>query len=147
MQNEISDPRPDLWELAKQRQTETLCKEIEDNFYERCPPDKRPVHYHEHDSEDLRSRSPSGTYKGDEDIDEKVVSPDPNKTADLESSLEGKTTASTTQQSAKAKPKYDSSLVRALHKTFFWRFWAAGLLKLFSGSGLSLCVARSVADD
>ncbi|CAL1711021.1 unnamed protein product [Somion occarium] len=29
-------------------------------------------------------------------------------------------------------PKYDASLVKALHRTFFWRWWGAGALKLFS---------------
>ena len=127
-----------MWELTKQRQTETLCKEIEDNFYTRCPPEKRPVHYHNHDtaatdSADFGSRSPSGTFKGDEEIDEKVISPKPSKFADVESSLENKNTGSATQQSATAGVIYDSSLVKALHKTFFWRFWIAGILKLLSG--------------
>lgn len=33
--------------------------------------------------------------------------------------------------------KYDSSLLKALHKTFFRRWWTAGLLKLIAGASLS----------
>lgn len=31
-------------------------------------------------------------------------------------------------------PKYDASLVKALHATFFWRWWGAGALKFLSGT-------------
>ena len=31
------------------------------------------------------------------------------------------------------KSPYDSSLVKALHRTFFWRWWIAGALKLIGG--------------
>ena len=81
--------------------------------------------------------SPSATFKDidGEETDEKLVSPDPEKTAELESTLEdqpGRTTPAS--KSTDKQPKYDASLVWALHKTFFWRFWAGGLLKLFSGA-------------
>jgi hypothetical protein len=36
-----------------------------------------------------------------------------------------------------ATPKYDASLTKALHKTFFARWWAAGFLKLGGGAHLS----------
>lgn len=31
------------------------------------------------------------------------------------------------------KPKYDESLFKAIHRTFFARIWTAGVLKLISG--------------
>lgn len=31
------------------------------------------------------------------------------------------------------KPKYDESLFKAIHRTFFTRIWIAGILKLLSG--------------
>ena len=41
--------------------------------------------------------------------------------------------ASRSGKKQKSNPKYDSSLVKAIHVTFFWQIWGAGLLKLLSG--------------
>lgn len=38
------------------------------------------------------------------------------------------------QKKSKSKPKYDASLLKALHETFFWRWWISGALKLASGT-------------
>ena len=51
--------------------------------------------------------------------------------------LESKDRESCRQESSKptkSKPKYDASLLKALHTTFFWRWWIAGALKLVSGT-------------
>ena len=38
------------------------------------------------------------------------------------------------------KPKYDESLFKAIHRTFFTRIWTAGALKLISGELLLCCL-------
>jgi hypothetical protein len=38
----------------------------------------------------------------------------------------------------KRKPVYDSSLVKALQQTFFYRWWISGILKLGSGANSGL---------
>ncbi|KIP09393.1 hypothetical protein PHLGIDRAFT_534837 [Phlebiopsis gigantea 11061_1 CR5-6] len=105
--------KDDLWDLPIQHQTASLTDEIERNFYTRCSPDKRPVAFRNSDSDSSSSTPRPSTSAGD-DEELKKGSSDPEK---------GK---------PKTNPKYDSSLVKALHVTFFWRFWGAGLLKLLS---------------
>lgn len=46
----------------------------------------------------------------------------------------GKKQTSKGKSKSKSKPKYDASLIKALHTTFFWRWWIAGALKLASGA-------------
>jgi len=38
-----------------------------------------------------------------------------------------------TRKKKDGKPKYDESLFKAIHRTFFTRIWLAGVLKLTSG--------------
>ena len=73
--------------------------------------------------------------KEEEEVDEKLGSPDPEK-GDVEDDAtqsKHKVTAPEGGGRSSRKPKYDASLTRALHYTFFWRFWIAGILKLVSG--------------
>jgi hypothetical protein len=35
---------------------------------------------------------------------------------------------------SEGKKKYDSSLLKALHRTFFFTWWTAGILKLIAGT-------------
>lgn len=46
--------------------------------------------------------------------------------------------ASSKKFGGKEGKKYDSSLLRALHRTFFWRWWTAGIMQLMGGT-LSNC--------
>lgn len=77
----------------------------------------------------------------------KPVTPDPDKpeSDDIASTVQeeinddrskGKDSpkAQSKSKSKSKKPQYDASLAKALHKTFFWRFWIAGTLKLLSGT-------------
>ncbi|KAF7792646.1 hypothetical protein EIP86_003743 [Pleurotus ostreatoroseus] len=106
-----------LWELSRQRQTDTLSQEVERNFYERCPPELRPV----------TLRPASNT----EDFDEKVSSTDLDK--DAQPNEHNAAAQHSHDEKHAPKKKYDASLTKALHKTFFWRIWIAGVLKLMSG--------------
>ncbi|KAJ3537700.1 hypothetical protein NM688_g6639 [Phlebia brevispora] len=131
--------KEDLWELARQRQTSTLSEEVERNFYERCAPDQRPLSFREPSGNPVDSSEPplgssSNTIKEDEDADEKVVTPDPEKASDgVDSVQDMKSSPVGKKSSKKTKEKqFDASLVKALHKTFFWRFWIGGFLKLAS---------------
>lgn len=128
--------RPDLWELSRKRQTSSLSEEVEKNFYKRCAPDQRPVGLHPPSNDsglEATPRSSSNIAKEDEDIDEKTQSPDLGK--ETEDTVEDGAPAKSSQdKDSGRKPKYDASLWRALHTTFFWKFWIGGLLKLFSGT-------------
>ncbi|KAJ6578750.1 multidrug resistance-associated ABC transporter [Mycena vulgaris] len=104
--------KEDLWELPSSRLTAATTDALEANFYPRCPPEQRPSAF--------RSKS-----------NESVA-----ETASNESVKEKNNT------DAKAKPKrfwhrkpkkeFDSSLFLALHRTFLYRIWSGGLLKLLA---------------
>lgn len=131
-------PNEDLWELPKERHTDSLTEEIERNFYARCPPEQRPKELRPQDPEDTRHSVPqpkkhresgTDTLADDEIVDEK---PRPS----MEKTVDGAVHLIKNDASTKSKPKYDSSLAKALHKTFFWRWWISGALKLFAGMSL-----------
>ena len=129
----------DLWELPDSRLTATLSKKLEDNFYSRCPPEKRPeVH--------RPPVSPSASPK--EEAESKSITPSP--TVEGKEKPGGKETPQTKKWSwLQLKPKifktdsagnvkYDSSLLKALHRTFFIRWWTAGLIDLIASAFLCL---------
>lgn len=146
----------DLWNLARERQTDSLSAELEANFYARCPPEQRPHHYQEPyatgEPEPASRRSGSDTFEEDYEAEEKVkpVTPDPDKpeSDDIASTVQEEVIddqgkgkdgpkAQSKSKSKSKKPQYDASLAKALHKTFFWRFWIAGTLKLLSGTPIA----------
>jgi len=128
----------DFWELPTPQLTSTLSTELENIFYLRCPPEKRPECY--------RSQySPSVSPK-----EEEATSSPGNK-----ENTEGEKTTSYNWYSSwfRKKPKvfktdpagnekYDSSLIKALHRTFFVRWWTAGTLVLIAGMIPSLQYLR-----
>ncbi|QRV79190.1 ABC transporter transmembrane region [Ceratobasidium sp. AG-Ba] len=116
----------DLWELDVKRQAGVCGDRVERLFYDRCPPRKRPPH--------MRAHNPSEETQGrDQDLERLETS--------SEHTLSGKPGKST--EEAKPLPeieetwiplrnhphKWDQSLVRAINRAFFWRFWTAGLFK------------------
>ena len=120
----------DLWELPSDRLTATITDVVEANFFSRCEPEKRPLHLKEKLRElqvddDPSEISPSST-KEEDTIGtgtEKVHSPRaPQKW--YSTCFRGRRSR---------KPKYDASLVKTLYNTFLFKFWASGILKLFSG--------------
>jgi ATP-binding cassette, subfamily C (CFTR/MRP), member 1 len=125
----------DFWELPNPQLTSTLSTELENIFYLRCPPEKRPEYY--------RSQySPSVSPKEEE----------PTSSPGNKENTEGEKTTSYKWYSSwfHKKPKvfkadnekYDSSLLKALHRTFFVRWWTAGILVLIAGMIPSLQFSR-----
>lgn len=123
----------DLWELPRPQHTDQLTKEIERNFYLRCPPEQRPKEFRDPNLADTRDASPhpgacktstTNTLADDDLADEKAGTP--------EKEAETFTEAKKGPAEGKSKQKYDSSLFKTIHKTFFWRWWIGGFLKLFA---------------
>ena len=106
----------DLWELPQPRHTNTITSDVERNFYSRCPSNKRPAFMHRLHSDTPLSGSELG--KTESKSEEKV-----DKPGNIEPS-------NNTEQTGK---KYDESLFKALHHTFFKRIWASAVLLVISG--------------
>jgi hypothetical protein len=118
-------PFLDLWTLPNARLTSTLATEIEENFYARCPPELRP---------DLRPSQSSGPSDPAKKEETRSVSVTPSTFVEDKEKQEGGMNDATTKWWSwfQMKPKtfkidsagnkqYDSSLLKALHKTFFIR--------------------------
>ncbi|KAJ7890947.1 multidrug resistance-associated ABC transporter [Mycena olivaceomarginata] len=93
----------DLWSLPPERLTDAMAQKLQDNFYARCPPEKRPLYVQDPGT----SSEPSVS-----DVKQETKSDDP--------------------KAKKQKSPYDSSLGKALHVTFFTPFWTAGVLLLIA---------------
>ncbi|KIM43746.1 hypothetical protein M413DRAFT_443652 [Hebeloma cylindrosporum] len=94
--------KEDFWELPPSRHTGVLTDAVEQYYYERCPPEKRPFFMRD-------TASPSVPLQNDEK-QEAIEDPVIPATA----------------------PTYDESLLQAIHQTFKRRIWASGLLLLVS---------------
>ncbi|KAJ7714243.1 multidrug resistance-associated ABC transporter [Mycena maculata] len=93
----------DLWSLPPERLTNAMAQKLQDSFYARCPPEKRPLYMQDSGS----SSEPSVS-----DAKQETKFDDP--------------------KAKKHKSPYDSSLGKALHGTFFTPFWTAGVLLLIA---------------
>lgn len=82
-----------------------MAQKLQDNFYARCPPEKRPLYM---------QGSGSSSESSVSDAKQETKSDDP--------------------KAKKQKSPYDSSLGKALHGTFFTPFWTAGVLLFIAGS-------------
>ncbi|PPQ81812.1 hypothetical protein CVT25_013648 [Psilocybe cyanescens] len=151
---EVGYSRPlekeDFWELPKARLTSTITDDVERNFYARCPPEKRPRHIQNPVSE-------KGNIDGEKSVEEhgglkppaEILTAVSTQTtvppeAELEKELAAKSSLNAHTRSLvkpwtwfrrgekKAKPEFDESLFKAIHRTFFVRIWVGGILKLFS---------------
>ena len=105
----------DLWELPQPRLTNTITADVERNFYSRCPSNKRPAFIHLLSSDVPLSDSELGKT-------ESISEGKGDKPGDVEPSKTEETTK-----------KYDESLFKALHHTFFKRIWVSGFLLVISG--------------
>ncbi|CCO27199.1 Multidrug resistance-associated protein 1 AltName: Full=ATP-binding cassette sub-family C member 1 [Rhizoctonia solani AG-1 IB] len=122
----------DLWEFDVKRQASVSGDRVEQLFYERCPPRKRPPH--------MRS-SVNGTAPEakQEDLEKAETSSGEATTiAEKRPQDTGPNRVTSNQGPEIDEPwiplrdhpnKWDQSLVRALNRAFFWRFWTAGLFK------------------
>ncbi|EJU01834.1 hypothetical protein DACRYDRAFT_22209 [Dacryopinax primogenitus] len=121
----------DLWELDDARLAHTVADKLEQNFYSRCPPEKRPAFLRakaaaagegEEGKITPTSTSTAARPSGEHDLEKGGASEQPPHKSSL-------------GRKGKSKPRAkkeitDSSLILALNRTFFWRFWPAGILKL-----------------
>ncbi|KAJ1304670.1 hypothetical protein OPQ81_005809 [Rhizoctonia solani] len=118
----------DLWELDVKRQASVSGDRVERLFYERCPPRKRPPHM----------RSPIPQTKPEDIEKAETSSGDAVTIAEKRPHDENPNKATSNQGPEVEEPwiplrnhpnKWDQSLLRALNRAFFWRFWTAGLFK------------------
>ncbi|KAK0199743.1 multidrug resistance-associated ABC transporter [Desarmillaria ectypa] len=98
--------KEDLWRLPQKHTTSSVTDEVEINFYSRCPPEQRPF--------PLRHKLPN-------DVEDRQSSKE---------SLNDAEKAAPDTRKKSTQTKYDSSLTKALHRTFLVRFWSAGICKL-----------------
>jgi ATP-binding cassette subfamily C (CFTR/MRP) protein 1 len=112
---------------------------MEKNFYARCPPDQRPRHLaHLYENTDVADQDTPDNDKidvekgMDQELKLQHTDSDPSATA-------APTPTGSHQSSEKSKTKrrkktnYDQSLFKAILRTFRYRIWLAGILKLLSG--------------
>ena len=92
------------------------------NFYDRCPPEDRPVSFRDAPHPEVSL--------------EKSTSQNNPRPSDIEASAGG---------DKGSVPKYDSSLLLAVNQTFFRQFWTAGVFQLLAGSFL-LSIFRRCQD-
>ena len=94
----------DFWELPPSRHTGVITDAIEQNYYSRCPPEKRPFFMRDTGSLSV-----------------------PPQDGEKHEATEDPATPVTTAT-------YDESLLKAILQTFKRRIWASGVLLLASGA-------------
>lgn len=143
----------DLWELPDSLLTKSISAEIEHNFYTRCPPERRPTAFRDqpaaHSNPTSAAHVPTssnGIFKtslNEEMPGEKESQAGEERFPEDTNFEHGEPMSppsSSKSEKAECKskkikqPKQDSSLLMALHATFLWQVWIAGLLKLASGT-------------
>ncbi|KDQ09674.1 hypothetical protein BOTBODRAFT_137615 [Botryobasidium botryosum FD-172 SS1] len=138
----------DLWEVNPERRAAHVGTALEDNFFKRCPPDRRPRKI---------------LLKSDIGASQKVVTrwggAGDDATTDSDGFSQTKETSSIGADDAVPRapspwrarfsrfkvgsggggtgPSYDESLTRALHETFCWAWWKAGFFKFIADTLLT----------
>jgi ATP-binding cassette, subfamily C (CFTR/MRP), member 1 len=121
----------DLWELPPRILTENLTDNLEANFYRRCPPETRPAFIRTKYNDNIRSNRHLSAEKHlpKHAVDEKISSSiplNPRKPSWFHRQ-------SQVPDTEFKNIKFDSSLLKALHSTFWLQIWTAGILKLLAG--------------
>ncbi|KAI0777639.1 multidrug resistance-associated ABC transporter [Trametes elegans] len=122
--------KDDFWELPISSLTDTLTERVEQAFYERCTPEERPAFVlaengDTHNTGEVSRQTSNSTKQAcAETSDERPV-----ESANGLGPIDSKKKANSPGGS---KPKYDSSLLKALHNVFWFQWWTAGVLKLCS---------------
>ncbi|KAF8066646.1 multidrug resistance-associated ABC transporter [Lyophyllum atratum] len=112
--------KDDLWALPQAQLTSSLTDAVETHFWARCEPEKRPRFMQgKHLESDDVPLSPSSTKEIEKTTGDLPSPGKPPRFAWFRIKTE-------------KRPKYDTSLFLALHRTFRLRIWAAGFLKLFA---------------
>ncbi len=109
-----------MYPLPTRRSTHSLTDRIERAFYARVSPKERPKGYIFGDEE--KPSADDGGGEGEKEKDVEAGSVD-----------DGKDGKAVKAKGKKDQKKYDASLLHAIHSAFFWRWWSAGLMKLFAG--------------
>ncbi|KAJ7832830.1 multidrug resistance-associated ABC transporter [Mycena leptocephala] len=108
--------KEDLWELPESRLTANTTDALEANFYPRCPPDVRPIAYRPNSNESVAETASVQSVKEKKLDDSSKESPKKPRRF----------------WHRKPKKEFDSSLFGAVHRTFFYRIWSGGVLKLLA---------------
>lgn len=155
----------DLWALPERHHAHTMADCLGKQFYSRCPEHSKPVFFRK-ESLGPNVQTPGGLKEtsSDESIDvEKTVdgssgggegshlspitiAPLINASADQTPSTKCspsrwfrnpfKRDRMRNMKNTYSRPNYGRVLFRALHATFLWRWWLAGMLKLIGGKCL-----------
>ncbi|KZT57357.1 hypothetical protein CALCODRAFT_434214 [Calocera cornea HHB12733] len=132
----------DLWELDDARLAHTVADSLEKNFYARVPPQKRPAFLRPVADQaadgpgvniahtPTTASTATATAGAGADLEKGSAVPGDEKLSRAKSGISYASTSGRGKGKARKPKKYDSSLVLALNRTFFWRFWPAGILKL-----------------
>ncbi|PCH38966.1 ATP-dependent bile acid permease [Wolfiporia cocos MD-104 SS10] len=129
--------KEDLWQLPHDELTVSLTDVVERNFYARCPPEKRPRFLKEESNfKDKRSSlasTPSMTVEDEKkrfDEEKNVAGTSNGLNIDEKTAAEPELANSEQKHTAHStdSKKYDESLIKALHSTFFRKWWLAGIL-------------------
>ena len=137
----------DFWELPQSRLAATITDDIERHFYLRCPPEKRPRYKGESSQPNVELERYGNEKKLEGRLSAEMITTPSTRTAvsqELGPSKpeEGLTSRTWFKRGKKdGKPKYDESLFKTIHRTFFARIWTAGVLKLVSGDIYSVFYA------
>ncbi|KAF7373650.1 Oligomycin resistance ATP-dependent permease YOR1 [Mycena sanguinolenta] len=147
---EVGFSRPlekdDLWQLPPSRLTGNTTDALEANFYPRCPPEVRPKAYRGDSATAATPTTPTPATAGrksgsvadtaSETVEaggahrEKEAEADATRDADADGAKPKQRRFWGKTKEKKPKPEFDSSLFKAVHRTFFWRIWFGGVLKL-----------------
>ncbi|KAK7002404.1 oligomycin resistance ATP-dependent permease YOR1 [Favolaschia claudopus] len=114
----------DLWSLPPARLTDALAEKLQQNFYARCPPEKRPLYMQESGS----SPKPAPENESASNLEQIKV----NGSGATDNSKDAKSGKPTQEKQKEEKSPYDSSLSQALHTTFLTPFWLSGILLLIA---------------
>ncbi|TFK49961.1 multidrug resistance-associated ABC transporter [Heliocybe sulcata] len=121
--------KEDFWCLPDTKSTANLSREVERNFYDRCPPEKRPSFLHNCDVDTSKSVDTQQVAESDPEKPDSEAKVD-NEDARVGNNEAVPDTKKTNTESKKGETKYDESLLLALNKTFFYIWWSGGVLKL-----------------
>ncbi|OBZ78499.1 Canalicular multispecific organic anion transporter 1 [Grifola frondosa] len=125
--------KEDFWQLPREKLTQTLSEKIENDFYSRCPPEKRPTFLHDIAQARSSALSPVGPTVTTDKSEIHVTAPSSQleKTASASGVTDG--TSEPNANGQEQQPFNPSaSLTKTIYHTFYWNWWISGFLKLFS---------------
>lgn len=94
---------------------------MELNFYSRCSPEQRPAF--------LRAKLRNAKEEDEDTAKVKII----KEKVDPDNKNAGGSSTLPLVDEKNSGSVYDAPLVKALHTTFFFRWWISGILKLCSG--------------